>query len=81
MADSGHDLARLIEDADAAYRRARILVIDRLAPGEFPDDTQLTICQRQALQGLRRAEQALSDYRDRTYGRFIVLPDQVAQRS
>lgn len=79
MSASRTRLVHLIDTADDAYRRARTLVIDHLAPGEFPDETTLRPDQVQALVDLRAAEHALQDYRDELYSHQLV-PEQGVRR-
>ena len=80
MYESSHVLVELVAAADRAYQRARVLVLDRLAPGEQLNEAELDPRQRRVLHQFRAAEQELADYRARTYGSGIMIPEQVAAR-
>jgi hypothetical protein len=55
----------MTERAAAAYRRARVLVYDRLDPGEPVVDGRLSSVQREAITELLMAEADLSECRSR----------------
>jgi hypothetical protein len=57
----------LMDAADAAYRRARVLVYDRLAAGEPVVMGCLSSNQRDAMIDLAVAEADLTDYRRRKH--------------
>jgi hypothetical protein len=59
--------SELTERAAAAYRRARVLVYDRLAPGEPVIEGRLSSVQREAIIELLMAEADVADYRRERY--------------
>jgi hypothetical protein len=66
----------LLDAVDAAYRRMRVLVIDRLAPGEHPETARLNLEQLGAVEDFRVAEDRLRVYRSVRHT-ISLLPDQV----
>jgi hypothetical protein len=77
MADSHGELRRLLAVAELAYQHARLAVFDQLRPEELTDVSQLSDYQRESLDMLADAENALREYRERSYQ--IVLSDHVAR--
>jgi hypothetical protein len=67
MEFSQSTLICLINEADLAYRNARWLVWDQLAPGQPIDVSSLSESQQCALENLHRAEEAVATYRALAY--------------
>lgn len=67
MEHSHSELIRLMEEAERAYQRVRVLVIDQLPPGRPADEATLRLDQRLAIVDLRAAEQAVQNFRETAY--------------
>jgi hypothetical protein len=69
------ELGVLLDAVDEAYRRMRLLVIDRLRPTERVDTVRLNSTQQRAVDAFARAEDQLRQYRSLSYA-ISLLPDQ-----
>jgi hypothetical protein len=74
MNTSAVEFGELLDAVDAAYRRMRVLVIDELEPGEFPDASRLNLEQLNALNDFTVAEDRLRVYRSVRHT-ISLLPD------
>jgi hypothetical protein len=74
MNGSYEELAWLMEDADHAYRVARVKVFDNVSISALANPDLLTEIQRDALERLTAAENAVASFRASCYGNRAAAP-------